>query len=413
MAKPAGFFAGVLNAAYEFGPDGITTKAYRDMTGYWTGPGGVRFHDDGSPVKEGDEWSLTDALLIYARQFDGYAAAVDRLVGFPLNPYQRDACTVLMWNIGEGAFANSTLIGKIKARRFEEAAEEFTVWRRVTLRGGTIGPDGTPVRGPDGTIMAKGLKWKKVVPGLFRRANACGLLFKGLAWDDATRPGALKIEATPIWNEQSQMWVDRVDSQTEWRDVVAVARYSPLPEPPVLETPNPPEPETVKLGGMVYVLPDDFNSWPEDTRTAWLNERMEDVLKPEPPVNVPAPKAPASAPAVAKVPAAIPTKGGQVPKIKPDAPAVPIENTKRGKDVIGKARGRDVGIISTITGGSVVTAATNAEKVGGVIEKLSPQTWMIMIACLCGLGIIYGVLQWWWSRASLYERREREQEPVY
>ena len=54
--------------------------------------------------------------------------AVDRLVKVPLNQNQFDALVSFVFNIGEGAFAASTLLRQLNKGRYQEAAAEFMRW---------------------------------------------------------------------------------------------------------------------------------------------------------------------------------------------------------------------------------------------------------------------------------------------
>jgi len=383
--KP-GYYAAKLNAEYEFEGGEITTVAFRDSGGVPTGPGGVLVKSNGERVQMGDTWTEEEALALYAQRFEQYGNKVLELVDpkISLNQFQFDALVVLIWNIGFKNFRNSTVLTCVNEGRFEEAAAAFLLWKRDTLYGGTTGPDGEPARDPNGHEMAEGTKWFKAFRGIYRRSAAAGLLFLGLDWSKATKSEQIKMSKTPLTVDYG--WYDRIDFETPWTTILDDARGYRLPEPPVLES----DPLN---GGQLKKLED------------FADEHGIEVVRET--------KAAATeAPAKVEVaePAAPPA---DAPKLNTALPPKKVEKSKTGKDVVAKARGRDVGIISTITGGSVVTAATNAEKVGGVIEKLTPQTWLIMLGALAAAGMIYGGLQWWWARNSLHERRQREQEPKY
>ena len=58
-----------------------------------------------------------------------YAAqAVDRLVKVPLTQNQFDALVSFVFNVGDGAFAASTLLRYLNKGRYQEAAVEFMRW---------------------------------------------------------------------------------------------------------------------------------------------------------------------------------------------------------------------------------------------------------------------------------------------
>ncbi len=59
----------------------------------------------------------------------------DLLPQTPLTRAMRAALISLMFNIGTGAFAKSTLLTLLKGRLYEAAAEEFTRWDKATVNG--------------------------------------------------------------------------------------------------------------------------------------------------------------------------------------------------------------------------------------------------------------------------------------
>lgn len=66
------------------------------------------------------------------------AQAVDRLVNVPLNENQKVALISFVFNVGEGAFAKSTMRRLLNKGRYTEAAAQFQRWtydNGVQLRG--------------------------------------------------------------------------------------------------------------------------------------------------------------------------------------------------------------------------------------------------------------------------------------
>jgi GH24 family phage-related lysozyme (muramidase) len=123
----------------------------------------------------------------------------------------------------------------------------------------------------------------------------------------------------------------------------------------------------------------------------------------------------AAEPVPAETPVAKP-KAIEVKKVdKPtvDATQEPtlIEKSKTGKAVNRAERGKETTIIGTITGTGVAAAAANAEKVGSIVEKFKPETFMIMGGLLVGFMIIMGGIMWWSGRAEAHWRRQIEQDP--
>lgn len=119
------------------GEEGERLDVYQDEAGLWTvGKGhlvkpGERFHPYG-PVKtitQAESDALFEADTASARN------AVANLVMVPLTENQRAALVSLVFNIGNGGFAGSTLLKLLNARDYLGAAAQFPVWNKVTVNG--------------------------------------------------------------------------------------------------------------------------------------------------------------------------------------------------------------------------------------------------------------------------------------
>lgn len=62
-------------------------------------------------------------------------AAVMRHVHVPLNDEERAALASLVFNIGEGNFASSTLLRKLNKGDKQGAADQFPVWNKARVNG--------------------------------------------------------------------------------------------------------------------------------------------------------------------------------------------------------------------------------------------------------------------------------------
>ncbi|MGN0192460.1 MAG: lysozyme, partial [Candidatus Gastranaerophilaceae bacterium] len=58
---------------------------------------------------------------------------VSRLVKVPLTQNQFDALVSFEYNVGYGNFANSTLLRLLNAKKYTEAAEQFSRWVYTTV----------------------------------------------------------------------------------------------------------------------------------------------------------------------------------------------------------------------------------------------------------------------------------------
>ncbi|MEL6321309.1 MAG: lysozyme [Cyanobacteria bacterium J06626_14] len=127
--------------------EGLRLTAYRDAVGIWTIGYGTTTN-----VYPGMTISLQRAEELLKHDLKRFEAAVNQLIMVPLNPDQFSALVALTYNIGENAFASSTLLQKLNSGSSTEAADEFLKW-----------------------VYAGG----RVLGGLVRRRNAERALFLG------------------------------------------------------------------------------------------------------------------------------------------------------------------------------------------------------------------------------------------
>lgn len=71
------------------------------------------------------------ALELLSADIKHFADFLNGLSGIALNQHQFDALIALIFNIGNGAFAKSTLLKKLKAGDSAAAADEFLRWNKV------------------------------------------------------------------------------------------------------------------------------------------------------------------------------------------------------------------------------------------------------------------------------------------
>lgn len=109
--------------------EGFRSNAYKDTGGVWTiGYGTICV--DGKPVEQGmtctipqaEEWMRSD--LAWAQ------TAVNQLVRTQLFQHQFDALVSFVYNIGQTAFAKSTMLRKLNMNDFIGASKEFDRWNK-------------------------------------------------------------------------------------------------------------------------------------------------------------------------------------------------------------------------------------------------------------------------------------------
>jgi lysozyme len=117
--------------------EGLRLSAYQDPGGKWTiGWGHTGDVQPGHVITE----HQAEALLMLDAQTA--AAAVNRRVKVPLSQHQFDALVCFVFNLGEGRFAESTMLKLINQGCISSAAAEFMRWtkgrhhgRKITLGG--------------------------------------------------------------------------------------------------------------------------------------------------------------------------------------------------------------------------------------------------------------------------------------
>ena len=369
MITSVGLLGAKLNAQYEF-PHGIQTKAYRDSQGNWTGPGGILKKRDGSPVREGDTWTEEEAWFDYAATRQEFADFVRACLTVEPTRNQFDAMFLLAWNIGRNgreSFITSTALRKHNERRFEEAAEAFTLWRWAgkdndalfeRLDRGLHVPPGQWMHGPDiaegppgwspRQPIPRGVEWKEALRGLYRRHASEGLLYLGLDWTEACADHNIELQASTLWQPDRKRWFDRIDYQTPWEDILARATplvpetLAPTPaEELAIPHPGAPRPQTEPaMESVLDRLPPYWDDLSENQQTEWLNRDQDrrrggnpDTPGPDP-VSLPqievAPPAPVPLPVGTKAPS-VNTRAPQDVEygIEPEGGLKPMEETER------------------------------------------------------------------------------------
>ncbi len=108
--------------------EGLFLKAYIDPVGVMTiGYGTIRY-TNGQPVKANDTISREQAEALLHYECSDISESLDLLLSVPVNQNQFDALVSFCYNLGIGAFTNSTLRKKINDGDFDGAAKEFDKW---------------------------------------------------------------------------------------------------------------------------------------------------------------------------------------------------------------------------------------------------------------------------------------------
>lgn len=110
--------------------EGFRDKAYLDGASVWTiGYGTTRI--EGKPVEAGQTCTRQQASQWLAADVAWAQTAVNKLVKVPITQNMFDALVSFVYNLGEPAFAKSSMLRFINEKRFAKATEEFPKWSNV------------------------------------------------------------------------------------------------------------------------------------------------------------------------------------------------------------------------------------------------------------------------------------------
>lgn len=113
-------------AAMIAGFEGFSAYPYQDARGQAIGYGHTLAPGDGlnPPL------SQSEGLTLLAADLVPVASRINSLVTVPLSQSQFDALASLVYNIGEGAFARSTLLSDLNAGDYGAAGGQFADWNQ-------------------------------------------------------------------------------------------------------------------------------------------------------------------------------------------------------------------------------------------------------------------------------------------
>ena len=110
--------------------EGFVANAYLCPAKVWTIGIGTTVYPNGVKVKKGDKCTEEQAHEYLAHDMIEFEKTVNDSVKVPLSQNQFDALVSLAYNIGSGAFKNSTLLKKLNAKDYAGAADQFPRWNK-------------------------------------------------------------------------------------------------------------------------------------------------------------------------------------------------------------------------------------------------------------------------------------------
>lgn len=106
--------------------EGCKLKAYQDIVGVWT----IGYGHTGD-VHAGMEITQDEAIDLLNEDLERFRACVMEAIKVDVTASMYAAMVSLAFNIGCSAFKGSTLVKKVNARNFKDAAEEFLRWNKA------------------------------------------------------------------------------------------------------------------------------------------------------------------------------------------------------------------------------------------------------------------------------------------
>lgn len=107
--------------------EGFRQHAYLDTGGVWTiGYGTTKI--DGKPVEAGQTITEKEAQQWLDSDLAWAQTAVNKLIKVKLTQNMFDALTSFVYNIGENAFARSTLLQLLNTGQYAAASQQFKRW---------------------------------------------------------------------------------------------------------------------------------------------------------------------------------------------------------------------------------------------------------------------------------------------
>lgn len=134
-----------------FRPNAYPDPGSRDGTPWTIGYGQTRI--DGRAVRKGDVIKEADASGYLEQELARVSAVVERLVKVMTTDNQHGALTSFTYNVGDDAFAKSTLLKKLNAGDYAAIPAQLARWNK---NDGKIMPGLTNRRAAEAGLWAKG-----------------------------------------------------------------------------------------------------------------------------------------------------------------------------------------------------------------------------------------------------------------
>ncbi|KAB8312280.1 lysozyme [Erwinia endophytica] len=111
--------------------EGEKLSAYFDSVGILTIGVGHTGSVNGKPITKNTRITADQSTQLLLQDLATAERAIEKNVTVPLTQNQYDALCSLIFNIGAGAFATSTVKKKLNSGDYQGAAEAFLMWKRA------------------------------------------------------------------------------------------------------------------------------------------------------------------------------------------------------------------------------------------------------------------------------------------
>ncbi|MFP2394145.1 lysozyme [Enterobacter ludwigii] len=111
--------------------EGCKLTAYQDSVGVWSIGYGWTQPVDGKPIRAGMTIKQETAERLLKTGLVSYESDVSRLVKVGLTQGQFDALVSFTYNLGARSLSTSTLLRKLNAGDYADAADEFLRWNKA------------------------------------------------------------------------------------------------------------------------------------------------------------------------------------------------------------------------------------------------------------------------------------------
>lgn len=120
----------------------LRLHSYKDDAGVNTiGYGSTRYAT-GRPIGPNDTITEVVADILLTQKIHQNDVIMNHLIRVPINQNKWDSISSLMYNIGDGAFSESTLLRLLNAGDDLGASKQFIRWDKITVKGKKISSPG-------------------------------------------------------------------------------------------------------------------------------------------------------------------------------------------------------------------------------------------------------------------------------